>query len=442
MPPKKEVPSIENRRFLADLTPERRARLVILMDATGIEDAHEALHEHMGKETIADIVKAREEARRQRASSPVAEPPSVEETEPPDESSSESESSSEPESSPIIRERASPDPPREFLRLTPSTDPNRTTPRAAVLQPFRTDYLPPTNPDAPLFLPADARRHWYLGCLFSWKYFNYKTIEFWKEPGCQAAFNEIESYQVDDPRPTELVETLEENQQGPAKLEDYFRREVLEVVERIYNTLLTTTIITEECGDIVPQGIWIEKAAENEQLAAKGVKPTFVVRAKSASGEDETRLIGHVEYMGGRRGKLTVQMLASHILTISLPNHLPGNIARWMLEYSTQYGFLITSDEIMFIHFTPKQMGGRSIVKHSETKRVEYFSSWVQPELFFTAPMGQSDTLQEQGISVTARLALLHLIHTTTINEFRMVEDKGRCPEYFPTTEAGQKFRV
>lgn len=76
MKPKKVVASLETHRLLADLAPERRARLSISIDATRIEDPHEAsnlldicdsnpqhaqsFHEHMGKEMIVDITKARE----------------------------------------------------------------------------------------------------------------------------------------------------------------------------------------------------------------------------------------------------------------------------------------------------------------------------------------------------------------------------------------------
>ena len=164
------------------------------------------------------------------------------------------------------------------------------------------DRLRPA-PDEPLFLPADARRHWYLGYLYHWKDFQSEAIEYWDMEECQDAFDEINDYTIDEPRPTNLP-SPEENL-GPAKLEDYFRREVLEVVVRTYNTLLTTETMQEACEDGVPEGIWIEKGSENEQLAAKGVKPTFMVRTQSASGEAETRLLGHVEYLGGRPGALT-----------------------------------------------------------------------------------------------------------------------------------------
>lgn len=194
--------------------------------------------------------------------------------------------------------------PPEYQRLPLLTDPPQVTVREALLQPFRTNYLPRPAPDEPLFLPADARRHWYLGYLYRWEEIQNEVIDFWNMEECREAFYEIEVCQIDEPRPIDL-ESPEESS-GPAKLEDYFRREVLEVVVKTYNTLLMTETMQQECGDELPEGMWIEKGAEDEQLAAKGVKPTFLLRTQSDSGEVETRLLGQVEYLGGRPGALTL----------------------------------------------------------------------------------------------------------------------------------------
>lgn len=50
----------------------------------------------------------------------------------------------------------------------------------------------------------------------------------------------LKNYQVDDPHPTDPIETLEGSQQGSARLENYVRCEVQEV-EKIHNMLFTTT---------------------------------------------------------------------------------------------------------------------------------------------------------------------------------------------------------
>jgi hypothetical protein len=199
---------------------------------------------------------------------------------------------------------ASPDLPREFLRLSIRKDMDGLDARAAVLQPFDTDYLPNPEPNEPLFLPADAQRHWYLGYLHHWKDFQKDAIQHWNRPECKKAFDELDNWQVDETRPSDLRTT--EDGQGPARLEYHFRRQVLETVEKIYNTLLTTTAMKLACGDEVPQGMWLESAADNEELAAKDVKPAFLVRGQSARGRLETRLVGHIEYLGGRPGALTL----------------------------------------------------------------------------------------------------------------------------------------
>lgn len=174
--------------------------------------------------------------------------------------------------------------------------------QAAILQPFRTDYLPELNSNAPLFLPADAKRHWYLGYVYRWHNFKVAAIEHLKHTKCIEAFRQLQGFQVHLPRATSPSPP---SSPAPASLESHFTREVLQPVEKIYNTLLTTQAMRDICGDDMPQGIWLERGTQNEELAAKGIKPAFVVRSKGASGKDEVRLLGHAEYLGGRPGALT-----------------------------------------------------------------------------------------------------------------------------------------
>ena len=114
-----------------------------------------------------------------------------------------------------------------------------------------------------------------------------------------------------------------------------------------------------------------------------------------------------------------------------------------MLECETEYGFLITSDEIIFIHFAPTEMGsGLTVLPDGKVKRRKWISSMVKPELWYSEPIKHRHVLHQLGGTVPVKLALLHLIHLTTINEFRMIESKGNCAKYFPTTAAGEKFRL
>lgn len=74
-------------------------------------------------------------------------------------------------------------------------------------------------------------------------------------------------------------------------------------MDAVCNKLLQT--LTLQQGD-VPERVFLGKASD-EDLGNTEFwwDPKFVVRAKPVEGDDETRLIGHVEFMAGRAGALT-----------------------------------------------------------------------------------------------------------------------------------------
>lgn len=94
-----------------------------------------------------------------------------------------------------------------------------------------------------------------------------------------------------------------EDSNGSECLTDSFQREVIEVVDGICNKLLQTMTMQEQD---VPERVSLGKASD--EVIGNGEyswNPKYVVRAKPVGGEEETRLVGHVEYMAGRPGALT-----------------------------------------------------------------------------------------------------------------------------------------
>lgn len=124
---------------------------------------------------------------------------------------------------------------------------------------------------------------------------------------------------------------------------------------------------------------------------------------------------------------------------------MPGDIARWMLEYETEYSFLVSSDEIMLIRFTPIPASIRRCYAgaYGIKRRIKSSSSLIQPELFYSDPIKHTQVLDERderNVKLPVKLALLHLMHRTVIDCFKMMEEKGKCALYFPTTAPGEKF--
>ncbi|EUC42232.1 hypothetical protein COCMIDRAFT_104056 [Bipolaris oryzae ATCC 44560] len=315
------------------------------------------------------------------------------------------------------------------------------SPRAAILQPFRSNYLPSPTANAPLFLPADARRHWYLGYVYLWKSFKSEAIEYFNHEQCVEAFRQLYGFQVEMSHAT--FPSPYASLPAPASLEAHFSHEVLQPVEKIYNSLLTTQVMRNICSDNMPQGIWLESGAQNEELAAKGVKPAFIIRSKAASGEDEVRMLGHAEYLGGKPGALTSAIRNAGRNTWGSLRCVLGDIARWMLECNTEYGFLVSSDEIMFLRFAIVHKGKKmNVAQPGEPEHVAFVYTIVEPSINYSDPIKHNEVLDEKNGTVPVRLALLYLLHTTVVKRFQMPKQKGNAAHYFPTTEAGKRFTL
>jgi hypothetical protein len=172
----------------------------------------------------------------------------------------------------------------------------------ALERPIRTDSLPTPGEDEPLFLPADARRLWYLGFLKPWADFQEMTLDFWTSNATRNVFDEMRVHPIVPPRRRDAA--LTDQDPGADLLKDFFSREVLEVVGGICNRILASRAMQE--AD-VPTHLRLGKPSSDD-MGDQPIKwnPVYVVRAESDDGdEEEIRLIGHVEYLGGRPGALS-----------------------------------------------------------------------------------------------------------------------------------------
>jgi hypothetical protein len=143
-----------------------------------------------------------------------------------------------------------------------------------------------------------------MGFLQPWADFNKRVIRFWKSSQCRAAFAELHSQLLLPPRPARR--DIDATSSGAEQFLSFFQREVLEVVQALCNKLLQTRTMR---GDDVPEQMYLGKAAD-EDLGNAEVqwKPSFVVKARERGCDDTTRLLGQVEYLGGRDGGLVIAL--------------------------------------------------------------------------------------------------------------------------------------
>jgi hypothetical protein len=161
--------------------------------------------------------------------------------------------------------------------------------------------LPEPKENEVLFLPVDADRVWYMGFLKEWSTFNRDAIMFWRCQRCRTAFEEIKIYPMVPPRAADS--DITDESRGSEVLYSHFERQALEVVQKVYNSLMGTKPIE-----------WVDQATEmflgnarDEDLANAEVQwdPSFVVKTRDREDEETTRALGQIEYLGGRKGALT-----------------------------------------------------------------------------------------------------------------------------------------
>src|SRR5690349_18391739 len=74
-----------------------------------------------------------------------------------------------------------------------------------------------------------------------------------------------------------------------------------------------------------------------------------------------------------------------------------GDIAQWMLMNNNRYAFLVSSDEMTFLHMEVRKITFR--------ERTLFYEPW----LHYSPPMKIADEFDMERGSVTVRMALLYL---------------------------------
>lgn len=171
--------------------------------------------------------------------------------------------------------------------------------RSIIRGSLRNDHLPRPKANQPLFRPADARRLWYLGFVEHWSHLQANALTFWQNSHCQKAFDKIQDSPVAPPRGPDPSLTKESHDSEIYK--SYFQRDVLEVINSVFNLLQSMKKAPSPPGEL-----FLAESKE-EDLGNEDLiwKPTFVMKARMRNQEEQIRMIGHIEYLGGRRGALT-----------------------------------------------------------------------------------------------------------------------------------------
>jgi hypothetical protein len=178
---------------------------------------------------------------------------------------------------------------------------NPLSPGNAILRPLSTDDLPETKEDAELFLPGDGEHLWFLGFVKPWNNFNAEAIQLLSSEKYRYAFDALKSHPMSPPPAADRA--LNDNNHGPEILHEKFQREVLGVLQQVHTKLMDVPGMQD---GKVPNEIFLGVAAE-EDLGNNEYKwnPSFVIKSSRDGKGEKTRILGQVEYFGGRPGVLT-----------------------------------------------------------------------------------------------------------------------------------------
>jgi hypothetical protein len=168
--------------------------------------------------------------------------------------------------------------------------------RDAILHTIQIDTIEKTA------LPKDAERVWYLGFVDTWKHFHGEALKFWENAKLRSAFNEISRQPMSPPRTNSSP--VAQSASSQERLEEQVQCKLVEVVREIANMLLLTHAWHNQ-EDTTAELSLIDAQDEDLGNNEYSFKPTFVISAMLQNGDDESRLLGHVEYFDGVPGALS-----------------------------------------------------------------------------------------------------------------------------------------
>ncbi|KAF1851549.1 uncharacterized protein K460DRAFT_36977 [Cucurbitaria berberidis CBS 394.84] len=292
------------------------------------------------------------------------------------------------------------------------------SPLEVVVRPLPSDVLPKPEENGLLFFGEE--KLWYLGFVGRWAGFQSLVMDFYNSQLFRSACDEIKGHPIIPPRSSDLLD----GSHGSQQLADFFQREVLEVVVGIYNKLLETMTLQQlTVPDSVSLGQATDEDLGNEDLAWN---PKFVVRAMPKEGDDQTRLIGHAEYLGGRPGALSWAIQEQVKNSWGSLRCVLGDIAQWMLMDNIRYAFLTCSDEVIFIKFDiVERVKYVNRARGNEAADVDQVDVLTEPWLYYSDPIKFTDVLNEAEGKVPVRLALLSLLHIASTTEWHLPANIG-----------------
>jgi hypothetical protein len=114
-----------------------------------------------------------------------------------------------------------------------------------------------------------------------------------------------------------------------------------------------------------------------------------------------------------------------------------------MLKAGTHFGFVTSSDEIMFLRFEiTERVVEVNIAPRGSPPEIADMDAVKEPRIMFSTPIKHIDVLDTDKGTIPVRLALLHMVHSAMTGEWEMPSDKGKSEAYFATTGAGEKYNL
>ena len=123
-----------------------------------------------------------------------------------------------------------------------------------------------------------------------------------------------------------------------------------------------------------------------------------------------------------------------------------GDVATWMLKGNTSYGFLVSSDEVMFLRMEIETAVSHvNIAARGEEPEYEDVDLFTQPRLCYSNPIKHTDILDPEKGTVPVKLALLHVFHLVMVglgDYWKMpMEEKVKIKNVFERTDAGERWK-
>jgi hypothetical protein len=114
-----------------------------------------------------------------------------------------------------------------------------------------------------------------------------------------------------------------------------------------------------------------------------------------------------------------------------------------MLKANTAYGFVISSDEIMFLRFDIDiRTVEANIAPRGNPPEIAIVDAVTEPRVYYSDPIKHTDLLDPAKSTIPVKLALLYLLHTTMNGPWKLPDGKGKSAAAFTMTKSGERLKV